>query len=108
MLTSATTLIERRAVIGGHFATHPYEAGWAAEALFFLRVDGPHPELSVQAQISPDGVLWLDRGEPVRLSSSASVVDVAIRDFGTWIRLAITGASQDRTATVSVHLALKG
>ena len=108
MLTSATTLVERRAVLNADFGTHPYEAGWATEALFFVRTEGPHPQLWVQPQVSPDGVQWLDRGAAVVLSAGQDLVDVALTQFGTWIRLFITGAGPDSTATVLVQLSLKG
>jgi len=108
MLTSATTLVERRTVLAGDYGTHPYEAGWAAEALFFVRATEEHPELSIQPQVSPDGIDWLDHGEPVTLPADRALVKVGMSQFGTWIRLHLTGASQERPATVFVHLALKG
>ncbi len=108
MLTSATTLVERRPVVTGPYGTHPYEAGWAREALFFVRTEGPHPELTVQPQVSPDGVDWLDWGSPVTLASDRDLVAVGIAQFGTWIRVLLTGAAPQSPATVLVHLALKG
>ena len=108
MLTSATTLVERRPVVTGPYGTHPYEAGWAAEALFFLRTEGPHPELTVQPQVSPDGVDWLDQGAPVILPADRGLVQAGMVQFGTWIRLLLTGATPENPATVLVHLALKG
>jgi hypothetical protein len=108
MLTSATTLVERRAVLTAAFGTHPYEAAWASEALFFVRTEGPHPELTIQPQVSPDGIDWLDRGKPVTLQAHRDLVDVEMARFGTWVRLLIEGATQDAPATVLVRLELKG
>ncbi len=108
MLTSATTLVERRTVLTGDYGTHPYEAGWAVEALFYVRTEGPHPTLTIQAQVSPDGVDWLDRGAPVVLASDRSLVDLELYGFGTWIRLFVAGSTSEQPTTLSVHLALKG
>lgn len=108
MLTSATTLVERRTVLTGDFGTHPYEAGWATEALFYVRTEGPHPTLTIQAQVSPDGVDWLDRGAPLTMPSDRSLIDVELYGFGTWIRLFITGSTPEQPTTLLVHLALKG
>lgn len=108
MLTSATTLVERRAVVTAGFGTHPYEAAWASEALFFVRTEGPHPQLAIQPQVSPDGVDWLDRGDPVTLRADQDLIDVEMARFGTWIRLRLEGATSDEPATVLIRLELKG
>ena len=108
MLTSATTLVERRAVLTTEYGTHPYEAAWASEALFFVRAEGPHPALTIQPQVSPDGIDWLDRGEPVTLPADRDLVDVDMVRFGTWVRLLLTGATPQEPATVLVRLELKG
>lgn len=93
--------------MGAH-TTHPYEAGWAGEAVFFIQVEGTHPELSVQAQISPDGLHWVDRGSPCVLSAQEEIAAIDLSNFGGWLRLAIAGATAEQSATVLVHLALKG
>jgi len=108
MLTSATTLVERRTVLTDSYGTHPYEAAWASEALFFVRVEGPHPALTIQPQVSPDGVDWIDRGEPVVLPADKDLVDVEMVRFGTWVRLHLEGATAQEPATVLVRLDLKG
>jgi hypothetical protein len=108
MLTFATSVIERRLPISGAHTTHPYEAGWAAEAVFFVQVEGDHPELSVQAQISPDGLHWVDRGGPRTIGADEEIVAVELANFGGWLRLAFSGATAEQPATVLVHLALKG
>lgn len=108
MLTSATTLVERRTVLTADYGTHPYEAGWASEALFFVRTNGDHPALTVRPQVSPDGIDWLDHGDAVTLPADAGLAKIGMAHFGTWVRLLIAGASETRPATVFVHLALKG
>lgn len=108
MLNFATSVIERRLTISADHSTHPYEAGWAGEAVFFVQVEGDHPELSVQAQISPDGLHWVDRGAPSVMATDREIAAIDLANFGGWLRLAFTGATPDQPATVLVHLALKG
>lgn len=108
MLTFATSVIERRLEISAVHTTHPYEAGWAGEAVFFIQVEGRHPELSIQAQISPDGLHWIDRGCPCVMSAHEEIAAIDLVNFGGWLRLAISGATPEQPATVLVHLALKG
>ncbi|MBK1787518.1 DUF6385 domain-containing protein [Prauserella cavernicola] len=108
MLTFATSVIERRLPITAAHSTHPFEAGWAGEAVFFVQVEGTHPALSIQAQISPDGLHWVDRGEPRKLLEQEEITAIDLANFGGWLRLAITGATEQEPATVLVHLALKG
>lgn len=108
MLTSAATLVERRTTLVTDYGTHPYEAAWASEALFFVRTEGPHPELTIQPQVSPDGIDWIDRGLPVTLAPDRNLVDIPMAQFGTWIRLYLTGATDEAPVTVFVRLELKG
>lgn len=108
MLTFATSVIERRLAISAAHTTHPYEAGWAGEAVFFVQFEGDHPELAVQAQISPDGLHWVDRGEPEVIAPVNEIAAIDLTNFGGWLRLVVTGATPERPATVLVHLALKG
>lgn len=108
MLTSVATVIERRTVLTDTYGTHPYEAAWASEALFFVRAEGPHPELTIQPQVSPDGIDWIDRGEPVALHAEEHLVDVPMVRFGTWLRLLVAGATDAAPATILVRLELKG
>ena len=44
-----TAVLERFGTFSGDFATEPYEAGWAEEAIFFVRMDaveGAEPALT--------------------------------------------------------------
>jgi hypothetical protein len=108
VLNFATSVIERRLEIGTAHTTHPYEAGWAGEAVFFVQLEGDHPDLSVQAQISPDGLHWVDRGEPRVITADLEITAIELANFGGWLRLSFTGATPERPATLLVHLALKG
>jgi len=108
VLTTYTSVLARRVRITTDFATLPYEAGWAREAVFFTQVEGDHPPLTITTEVSPDGVNWLARGEAQQLAEGDSIVDSPLTVFGNWVRLVIQGATEAQPARVLVHLALKG
>lgn len=108
MLNTYTSVLARRVWIHDEFATLPYETGWASEAVFFVQAEGEHPGLSIAAEVSPDGITWLRRGEPVALAATESIAELPLTGFGNWLRLAVTGATAERGARILVHLNLKG
>lgn len=108
MLINHTSVLARRTRIDADYATLPLEAGWASEAVFFVQVEGEHTDLAVTTEVSPDGISWLARGEPIMLGSDTSLAEAPLTVFGNWVRLAITGASVDSPARVLVHVSLKG
>ena len=108
MQTTNTSVLARRVRIDGDYATLPYEAGWATEAVFFLQAEREHPALAVAVEISPDGINWVRRGTPVVLGSAESLVELAVTTFGNWLRLVVAGATPDEPARILVHLNLKG
>lgn len=108
MHTTNTSVLARRIWIRSDFTTLPHEAGWASEAVFFTQIEGDHPDLEVSTEISPDGINWIPRGTPRTLSSGDSLTDNSLTVFGNWVRLRITGASEQAPARVLVHLNLKG
>jgi hypothetical protein len=106
---SHTALVERNVEWSGAFATEPYEAGWASEALFFVRTLRPvtlSPNASAVVQISPDGMVWCDEGTVVPLRGDPGQTFCRVRQFGGWLRL--TGhLPVGETLTVTVYLVLK-
>ena len=108
MLTSNTSVIDRRITITDDHQTFPYETGWASEAVWFVQVEGDHPELSLQPQVSPDGITWVDHGDPATVPAGQVIGHAPVDHFGGWLRLVITGATDARPATILTHLALKG
>lgn len=108
MLTTNTSVLARRVRIASDYATLPYEGGWASEAVFFVQTEGPHPELRVIADVSPDGIHWIPRGSGVVMSERAELVEVPLTTFGTWLRLRVEGASEEQSARILVHVNLKG
>lgn len=104
MRESSTAVIERNVVWEGEFATEPWEAAWAREAIFFVRIiqglttdssdtsgaDGGSPAsplLLARVQISPDGMHWCDEGSRLNLAPSESQGWVRVSHFGGWLRL---------------------
>ena len=108
MQTTNTSVLARRVRIDGDYATLPYEAGWAAEAAFFIQAEGEHPELAISAEVSPDGINWIARGAPVVLAASQALAELPLTVFGNWLRLSVTGASASAPARILIHLNLKG
>ncbi|GAA2080863.1 hypothetical protein GCM10009840_15580 [Pseudolysinimonas kribbensis] len=108
MLTTNTSVLTRRVRISGDHATLPYEAGWASEAVFFLQAEGGHPDLSVAAEVSPDGITWIRRGAPVALRGSEALAELPLTVFGNWLRLVVSGATEAAPARILIHLTLKG
>jgi len=108
MQKTYTSVLARRVRIDGDFATLPYEAGWASEAVFFVQAEGAHPELTIAAEVSPDGIHWIRRGSPVLLGAAAAIAELPVTGFGNWLRVTVTGATTDAGARILVHLSLKG
>lgn len=74
----------------GAFATAPQAAGWAREAVVFVRALAAHGPVAVLAkvQISPDGVTWVDEGTSFTLPYSVDEITFAkVRHFGGWLRI---------------------
>lgn len=108
MQNTNTSVLARRVRITSDYATLPYEAGWATEAVFFTQVEGEHPELTISTDISPDGINWIARGDARTLREDETIAESGLTVFGNWVRLRIDGVSEERPARVLVHLNLKG
>ena len=107
---SYTATVERNVRWQGEFATEPYEAAWASEAIFFVRALDVSQEFSGTAhvQISADGIHWADEGTTFDLPTTKDQVTFCkVNHFGGFLR--IRGALQvGESITVLVSLALKG
>lgn len=101
------SVVERREPFDGSFTTHPFEAAWASEAIVFLRVESMTPGASItaRAQISADGLRWLDEGTQFDPITADGDGFVRLRHFGGWLRLA--GDVAGGSAEITVQLALK-
>jgi hypothetical protein len=110
MRRSYTAVIERGEWLTGEWATEPYEAGWASEALVFARLlEGPaEAQLMARAQLSPDGIHWVDEGSVLPAVSTAQpLAFLRLREFGNWLRLAGQVSQEGVKVRVLVYVALK-
>ncbi len=105
---SQTAVVVRNDTWSGHLVTEPYEAGWAREAVVFVRAlkppTGPQPR--VRAEMSPDGMHWVPEGSEVDMPAERDGIAVLrLRHFGNWLRVAADfpdGAQS--TVLVTLHL----
>lgn len=103
-----TAVVVRNETWSGEAATEPYEAGWAREAVIFVRTlkepAGPLPVARVE--ISPDGMHWIAEGATVEIPAVKDGIAVArITHFGNWLRLSARfEAGASATVLVTIHL----
>jgi hypothetical protein len=107
---SFTAVIEKNTTWTSSFETEPYEAGWAGECRWFIRVmtiEGTDAALVVTPQISPDGLFWCDEGHSPVVMSKPSVYSFPLRDFGNWLRLRADVQGTNPSVKVMIYLAMK-
>ncbi len=110
MRQSFTGVLERNATFTPDFATEPYEADWAGEARWFIRVlerRGEGVALRDFAQVSPDGVHWCDQDGLSMVIRDEGLASFAVRDFGGWLRLRCVLAGDDPAVKLTITMALK-
>jgi hypothetical protein len=104
---STTAVVARNIVWTGTAATEPYEAGWAREAVVFVRALKPPTGTMPQArlQISPDGMRWVDEGTTFPLPTEQDDVTFArLSHFGNWLRVVADISDAEITVLVTFHL----
>ncbi|MEK7404189.1 MAG: hypothetical protein AAB225_03700 [Acidobacteriota bacterium] len=107
---SFTAVIEKNTTFTSDFETEPYEAGWATEARWFVRIlelKGDGAALALTPQISPDGLFWCDEGREPILMSAEGLYSLALRGFGQWLRLKARLTGNQPSVKVLIYLALK-
>ena len=107
---SFTAVIEKNTTWTSNFETEPYEAGWATECRWFIRVmtiAGTDTSLTVTPQISPDGLFWCDEGRSPLVISKPGLSSFSLRDFGNWLRLRAEVGGANPSIKIMVYLALK-
>ena len=106
---SFTAVVERNVRWQGDFASEPYEAAWASEAIFFVRAlsDVIGTGGKARVQISADGIRWVDEGTRFDLPRSKDEVTFCrVSHFGGWLRIKGKTIEKDGI-TVLVSLNLK-
>ena len=114
---SYTAVVERNVIWQGDFATEPYEAAWASEAIFFVRALEVSPTTlpygtvvsgGARVQISADGIHWANEGTAFDLPiEKDAVVFCRVKHFGGWLRLVGNMYEDTSIIPVLVSLALK-
>lgn len=103
-----TAIVARNETWSGKAASEPYEAGWAREAVIFVRAlkepKGTQPACRVE--ISPDGMRWVSEGTSASMPAGKdAVVALRIAHFGNWLRVAADfEPGAEVTVLVTVHL----
>ena len=107
---SHTATLARNEVWQGEALTEPYEAGWAREAVFFVRAleaGGALDGATAQVQLSPDGIHWVDEGSGFALPAAAGALTFGrVAHFGGYLRLRAV-LSRGATLRVIASVALK-
>lgn len=106
---SQSAVVARNERWSGAAATEPYEAGWALEAIVFVRAlaDAPGASGTARVEISPDGMRWVPEGTTFPLPTKRDEVTYArVRHFGNWLRVA-SDLPKGAEVTVLVTLHLK-
>ena len=109
MRNAYTAVIARGELWQGSVQTEPYEAAWAGEAVFFVRVleASGRGEALAKVQISPDGMHWVDEGGVLAIHAEADHLSFQrVANFGGWLRLSVV-VPPSIGITVVATLALK-
>jgi hypothetical protein len=110
MRESQTAVVARNERWTGAVATEPYEAGWAREAVIFVRAlaNAKGKPGRARVEISPDGMRWVAEGTSFPLPTKADAVTFArLAHFGNWLRVTAT-LPKGAALTVLVTYHLKG
>jgi len=105
-----TVVLERMKEYDKGFDTEPYEAGWASEAMFFVRIhemSGAGVKLQSSVQVSVDGIDWIDEGGSFPPIIAAGSYFLRVSHFGGWLRLRNRITGRGARIKTTVHLVLK-
>lgn len=108
---SQTAVIARNEKCSGTFASEPFEAGWAQEAVAFITIlDSNAKPATVSGlatiEVSPDGLRWTSGGTTFDVLPGRDQVSMGrIAHFGNWLRLVIELPPQvEAKIIVTLHL----
>jgi hypothetical protein len=105
-----TSVLVHRRAFKTDFETEPYEVAWASEAICFVRVEsvsGQNAKLEMFAQISADGLRWIDEGTRFPAITEVGNYFVRLSHFGGWLRFRGTITGKPVSFTLTIHLVLK-
>jgi len=104
---SQAAVVARNETWTGQAATEPYEAGWAREAIIFVRaLKSVGAAGRAHVELSPDGMNWVAEGTTFALPHDASKVTYArLTQFGNWLRIrAELPDGSSVTVVVTIHV----
>lgn len=111
MRENHTAVLDRNVTWAGTFSTEPYEAAWAKEAMFFIRVLDRSITSSdpvyLTVEVSPDGMHWCSHTEAIEWDPRQEITQISVVHFGGWLRL-VGELSEDNSLNVICYLQLKG
>lgn len=109
MRQSQSAVLERGLVLDTVHETEPFEVAWAGEARWFVLFveEAPETRVSIQVQVSPNGIQWVDHELPAVETAAAGLTSIPVERFGHWLRLRIAPLSGDRAPIARVYLELK-
>jgi hypothetical protein len=86
---SQAAVVARNETWTGQATTEPYEAGWAREAIVFVRaLKSAGIAGRAHVELSPDGMNWVAEGTTFALPHDANKVTYArLTQFGNWLRI---------------------
>jgi hypothetical protein len=105
-----TNVLDFKFVYEKSFATEPFECARASEALFFIRIEeisGEGAALTAIAQISVDGIHWIDEGSSLGPLSNHGDYFLRLKHFGGFLRLRCSVSGKDPKIQVTNNLVLK-
>jgi hypothetical protein len=105
-----TVVLERMKEYDQGFNTEPYEAGWASEAMFFIRIHemtGTGVTMQSAVQVSVDGIDWIDEGSSFPPITTPGSYFLRVKHFGGWLRLCNQVAGKGLRVKTTIHLVLK-
>lgn len=83
-----TAVVARNEWWGDGDASEPYEAGWATEAVVFLRALEREGEGGTAiVEISPDGIRWVEEGTRFDVPAAGALSFARVAHFGQWLRV---------------------
>lgn len=105
---SITSIVARNETWTGKAASEPHEAGWAREAVIFVRAlkDPKGSQPMARVEISPDGMRWIAEGAEAAMPSVRDGIAVMrVAHFGNWLRVAADfDDGCESTVLVTIHL----
>jgi hypothetical protein len=104
---SQAAVVARNETWTGQAATEPYEAGWAREAIVFVRsLKSAGLAGRAHVELSPDGMNWVAEGTTFALPNDSNKVTYArVVQFGNWLRIrAELPEGSSVTVVVTIHM----